>query len=355
MGECLISRRGGEAYSLPVLNASYPQDATIIASSSGTVGFSVIISEHGRPVEYTYQWYRNGSMISGATNSTYTYKATTAGTFTFHCEVTNKAGVVTSRIATLTVSDAIPLTYSYNGTSELIKDSAYNWRIKLYSSGTLTLPIDCTIDMFLVGGGGGGATNTDGGGGGGGYTYTLKNTFKCTKNTPYSIVIGGGGSAGGNGGTTTAFNQSAQGGYGSTGNNGGAGGSGGGGFSYCNQNPSAGGNGGSDGSAGAAGGGGSGGSGQGSTTREFGETSGTLYAGGGGGAGGGRYQFGGSWNYGWGGSGGSGGGGNGYSDGHDRRAATAGADRYGGGGGGGWSNYAGAKGGSGIVVIRNAR
>ena len=54
MGECFISRRGGEAYKLPILDANYPQDISVVASTNGSVSFSTIISEHGKPSEYTY-------------------------------------------------------------------------------------------------------------------------------------------------------------------------------------------------------------------------------------------------------------------------------------------------------------
>ena len=40
MGECLIVRRGGESYELPVLSASYPRDVTVTAAA----GASEIIS-----------------------------------------------------------------------------------------------------------------------------------------------------------------------------------------------------------------------------------------------------------------------------------------------------------------------
>lgn len=78
MGECLISRRGGEAYKLPILNASYPKDVTAIASANGTASFSIAIEEHGKPTDYTYQWYVNGKAVSGAINANYTMKTTAA-------------------------------------------------------------------------------------------------------------------------------------------------------------------------------------------------------------------------------------------------------------------------------------
>ena len=349
MGECLIMRRGGESYELPVLDASYPKDAAVTASPGGSASFSVRITTPGRPAEYAYQWYRNGAAVSGANAATLTLTAlTAAATYSVYCKVTNKAGSVSSRTATLTVRSYLPA-YTYTGSHQLIDDGNFNWRLKLRSSGNLTFTHlgsgASAIDVFLVGGGGGGVGspygNYGGSGGGGGYTRTDTVTAGLTA---YSVVIGAGGagaaggdSPGGSGGVTSAFNHSAAGGNGAAGR-GGNGGSGGG---------SHGGVGGSDGSDG--GGVNSdtgapwGGAGQHTTTREFGESSGALYAGGGGGAGSRDHLddiF----------AGGSGGGGAGGGWG------TPGTDNTGGGGGGvGYTRGNGSAGGSGIVVIRNHR
>ena len=221
--------------------------------------------------------------------------------------------------------------FTYTGTCEILNDSS-SWRIKFKTNGTLTFSGPIMIDAFLVGGGGGGGgcqkthSNSDiyaGGGGGGGYTKTAKRNI-LESNTNYPIVIGGGGTYGGwsasstSGGTTTFNNYVAYGGAGGSGG-GGMGGNGGSGGGH--------GDGGSGGSNGGNGGSswlGNGGTGQGTTTREFGEASGTLYS--------------------------TGGIGSGY--------ASAGANTGNGGGGGQArpiDHCDGGTGGSGIVVIRNAR
>ena len=233
---------------------------------------------------------------------------------------------------------------SYTGNCSVISDTTnsdgtHTWRMKLLTSGNLTVNGLIYIDVFLVGGGGSGGNgsysngSTFGGcGGGGGYTRTQKNIRLDNKSgTTYAITIGAGGSVGHDGNTTAAFGLSAAGGkrgltYNDGGRSGGAGGSGGAGLgSY------------SGGSNGGNGSGGDlihGGKGQGSTTREFGESNGELYAGGGGGGAGG--------------AGGAGGGGNGY--------GNSGAANTGGGGGGARTNgYNGGTGGSGVVVIRDVR
>lgn len=126
MGECLITRRSGESYELPVLNSSYPQNVTVTQAATVIATFSVIISTPGKPAEYTYQWYINGSPISGATGATYTYNAYQAvGNYSIYCTVTNKAGTVTSRTATFTVRSYLPI-YSYTGSAQLIDDGNFN-------------------------------------------------------------------------------------------------------------------------------------------------------------------------------------------------------------------------------------
>lgn len=269
---------------------------------------------------------------------------TEKGTHTVYCVVSNSAGSATSRIATLTCSKSKP-TYTYTGSHTLIDDGDGNWRIKFLSSGTLNVSdVGATdsIDVFLVGGGGGGAGFYDNGywgGGGGGYTST--STTQISVGLDYPIVIGAGGTAGNwtlidvtDGGTTSAFGFSVAGG--SKGRNGSAykNGRGGGGGSGGGGSGANGGTNGGDGGYGVA----SGGTGQGTTTREFGEESGTLYAGGGAGGDNGTTR-----------TGGAGGGGN---------SGYPGETNTGGGGGGGDYDHGqkqNGQGGSGIVVIRNHR
>lgn len=338
MGECLIVRRGGESYELPVLSASYPKDVTVTAAPGASASFSVSITTPGRPAEYTYQWYKNGAAISGATGASLTLTGlTAAATYSVYCKVTNKAGSVTTRTATLTVRSYLP-TYTYTGSHQLLDDGNFNWRLKLLTSGTLTFTHLGSAEsqgaqVFLVGGGGGGSWS----GGGGGYTRTASATLQTGSGMPVTIGAGGGGNAAG--GTTSAFGATAaggsQGGYRGPGGNGGSGGGGGGSSSSLGDGP-AGGSGGSDG-----GNGGNsswaGGNGQGSTTREFGESGATLYAGGGGGAGA-MVQ----------GAGGAGGGSAGSS-------GLYGTPNTGGGGGGAYATSNGYAGGSGIVILRNRR
>ena len=189
-----------------------------------------------------------------------------------------------------------------DGTCLVIDDGGGNWRIKFLSSGVFTPLKTMTIDVFVVGAGGGGHGKYSAGGGGG-YTKTAKSVV-LEANTQYSIEIGASG-ADVNGGNTSAFGSTSEGGkVGGTSFNGGDGGSGGGSLKAT---------GGVDGADGNSSSPYTGGKGQGTTTREFGESTGDLYSSGG----------------------------DGISDG-----AAAGADNTGDGG-----DY-GKAGGSGIVVIR---
>lgn len=135
---------------------------------------SISITTPGRPAEYTYQWYRNGAAVSGGTTASLTLTGlTAAATYSVYCKVTNKAGSVNSRAATLTVRSYLPA-YTYTGSHQLIDDGNFNWRLKLLTSGTLTFSHlgsagSRGAQAFLVGGGGAGAHHS---GGGGGYTHT---------------------------------------------------------------------------------------------------------------------------------------------------------------------------------------
>lgn len=200
--------------------------------------------------------------------------------------------------------------FTYTGASVATTD-ANGWMILLKTSGTLTFgtKLPKGIDVFLVGGGGGGSACLAGGwlgeaaGGAGGYTTTAKG-IEAKKSTEYTITIGAGGAGGTNssvagkdGEKTTAFGKTANGGtargsayvdnaWRVTGGNGGSGG--GSPSNYGGTYQGAGGSNGGDGGA-------SGidredgeivrvpgGKGQGSTTRAFGESTGWLFAAGGG-------------------------------------------------------------------------
>ena len=187
-----------------------------------------------------------------------------------------------------------PYLITYAGNCQLVNDGNGNWRLKLLTSNSggsgLTISESIYVDIFMVGGGGGGGNSSysdltqygsdswwsHGSGGGGGYTKTIKKVTLGTSN--YTITIGPGGAVGSAGGNTSFvggnINQTASGGAAS----GGAGGSGGG--AGCTQYYDGGGGAGTGGKYGNAGGSCtgrtlqdaqslSGGAGQGTTTCEF--------------------------------------------------------------------------------------
>lgn len=112
--------------------------------------------------------------------------------------------------------------FTYTGTYSLLDDGDGNWRIKFFTSGTLTFSKNATVDAFLVGGGASSSHFTNGGdkngAGGCGYHSTINN-IAIIRATNYSIVIGAGGilpgagSSGIDGGLSSAFSYSAPGGY----------------------------------------------------------------------------------------------------------------------------------------------
>ncbi|MDO5764128.1 MAG: hypothetical protein Q4P84_00300 [Elusimicrobiales bacterium] len=295
-------------------------------------------------------------------------------------------------------------TTMYSGYKEATATTSSHGSTTITASGTWTVPTGIrSIDIFCVGGGGGGGgayvTRTGssgsytvdcraGGGGGGGYVATKKN-IAVTPGTSLTVTVGAGGSAGkylystnstttggpvtgGTGGTTSVKNGSTVlcsasggigGGSGTNATNGGNGGSGGG--RGANSSSSSAGNGGSNGGngIGATTSGTTYGVGSGSTTRAWGDSSGTLYSGGGGGGNYYRKDKDGDWAYSGGSDGGSGGGGYGgqvtnTSD--DTVNPSAGSSNTGGGGGGGYTSVIqstgngtnGAAGGSGVILIR---
>jgi len=231
-----------------------------------------------------------------------------------------------------------PYAIKYTGNCSVHDDGNDNWKIKFLTSGSLTLSTTTNVDAFLVGGGGGGGGKW-GGGGGGGYTKTYTN-LSLQSNTAYEVTIGAGGSGGsyGSNGESSSLTigsktySAAGGSGGGLGNtsagcaSGGSGGSGGGGGGlWAGKAGTNGSNGGDSGYVNSASQEKycSGGSGQGTTTGEFGSSSGTLFASGGAGSAGGT--------------------------------GSSGEANTGDGGGGGTTGANGMPGGSGVIIIRNKR
>ena len=118
-----------------ILNASLPKDLTVKATD-GTAVFSVAVSEDGRPNKYTYQWYVDGTAVSGATSATYTRNGSgDKGQHTVWCEVTNKAGTVRSREAKLTVNRIPVLNTSYPANATVVAKNSVTVKVAIATAG----------------------------------------------------------------------------------------------------------------------------------------------------------------------------------------------------------------------------
>lgn len=119
-----------EQYYTPVLNSSYPSDVAIEDGKSVTC--NIEITTDGNPKDYTYQWYKNGSAVSGATGSSYTFTPDSTEKPNVYCEVKNSAGTVTSRTATITV-----IQYLYKE-GNLYSSVSGGWNTVKDDNGTIT-------------------------------------------------------------------------------------------------------------------------------------------------------------------------------------------------------------------------
>lgn len=283
---------------------------------------------------------------NSGTSGVVVFKGLASGTWTVTItgdgKTAQKNVVVTTDYSTAISFNTIP-EFTYTGDYEIVNDSDEpiavsqgNWKIRFLTSGKLIFTVlngaDDGIDVFLVGGGAGGNYSWRGGAGGGsGYTSTMQ-AVTVQVGIEYNIAIGAGGvgsktSGGRAGGATSAFNGTANGGatLSANGAKGGDGGSGGGSGTLNPDKDGAYSKAGVGGTDGANGQGTNPGTGQGTTTREFGEPSGTLYATGGAGVA------------------------------SNNTKPTPVPQNTGDGGNGAGSNYESTAGGSGIVIIRNAR
>lgn len=121
----------GDEYKLPILNGNYPEDITSEIGSSVTA--KVVIDEDGNPASYSFQWYKDNVAIEGATSPTYTFTLSSIGTSTLYCNITNNAGTVTSRYATITAT-----AYYIMKDGAIRSDVAFTRQLRTSSTATLT-------------------------------------------------------------------------------------------------------------------------------------------------------------------------------------------------------------------------
>lgn len=143
-------------YYLPVLNSSYPQNVTVEKGNSVTC--KVAIATAGNPNSYKYQWYKNGSAVSGATGSTYTFTPDIGNT-TVYCKVTNTAGTEVSRTATISAiyslipGNAFNSLIVNNADKVVTKNSDGSWNFWAGWRSYYVVPIDVTKfkSMTIIG------------------------------------------------------------------------------------------------------------------------------------------------------------------------------------------------------------
>ncbi len=147
---CVIGNRAGfiitrqallTVYYVPELDASYPANTTVVVGN--TANFEVKIATKGNPDSYTYQWYvkenasSEGKIINGATNNNYTTEKTTDAMngYLYYCKVTNDAGTVTSREATLNVLYPVKLDGNYPQDAETYEGKTASFEVKVATHG----------------------------------------------------------------------------------------------------------------------------------------------------------------------------------------------------------------------------
>lgn len=87
------------------LNSSSVDALTVTSSGNGTI---------------SYQWYKDGTAISGSTSSSYTPSTSTSGTFTYFCRVTNTLNGTTSTSDTGSVNITILSSTSSDDSSSTV-------------------------------------------------------------------------------------------------------------------------------------------------------------------------------------------------------------------------------------------
>ena len=128
---------GGFEGSKPVA-AKITQPASVTVGLGQTATFSVTASGSGT---LTYQWYKNGAAIIGATSSSYTTPPTVSSDTgaVFTVTVSNSAGTVTSGPATLTVQIPAPLAKSLVPSATMPPYNSSVLLVPTFSGGTATI------------------------------------------------------------------------------------------------------------------------------------------------------------------------------------------------------------------------
>jgi hypothetical protein len=133
------------AASVPTITTQ-PVSQTVTAGQTAT--FSVMATGSGT---LTYQWYMNGTAISGATAATYTTPVTTANNNgeQFTVTVSNSAGSITSNAAVLTVTSSVSCSAVPSAPTGLTATASSSSAIALTWT-AVTPPANCTIGSYSI-------------------------------------------------------------------------------------------------------------------------------------------------------------------------------------------------------------
>lgn len=135
-----------------------PTITTQPSSQTVALGSSVTFTVIATGDSLSYQWYKGGTSINGATASSYSIAATVAGDAgSYHVVVTNSTGSVTSNSATLTISSGLNLVATPTVTERpFFVDENLN-RLNLLSGTTRTtiingIPFTVTFTLYALSG-----------------------------------------------------------------------------------------------------------------------------------------------------------------------------------------------------------
>lgn len=175
---------------------SNPSTASASTCINGTGFTSISVSATGTAT-LTYQWYCNttasnsgGSLISGATSSSYTPPNNVAGTMYYYCVVTNMCGTATSNVSGPRIVNPLPDAYSINGGGAYcsggsgaavgVNNSQSGVNYTLYLNG---------VSTGSTAGGTGGAISFGNQTTAGTYTVVATSSASCTSSMSGSAVI----------------------------------------------------------------------------------------------------------------------------------------------------------------------
>ena|GEM_PF-1166565 len=188
---CIVTNSCGyqQSNTMAVAVNTSPVITAQTSNSTRCVGQQMLFSvtATGTPTP-TFQWYKDNSIISGATNNQYNISSVTTGSAgNYYCVVTNVCGTATSTQITLTVNQA-PSISTHPGS--LTVCSGQSSTLTVNASGTSPLSYQWYKNSTQISG----ATN---------YFYTISSTATSDAGSYYCVVSNGCGSVQSNSSTLT--------------------------------------------------------------------------------------------------------------------------------------------------------